>query len=175
MTSFRIATSADLVSLHALVERGYRGDAARTGWTHEADLLGGQRTDIEALGAAIADPAERIVLAEREGALTGCVQVTDKGDATAYLGLLAVDPASQAGGLGRALIAEAERLARCDLGARVMEMTVIAQRAELIAYYERRGYAQTGETRPFPLDDPRFGIPKTRELHFVVMAHALVP
>jgi hypothetical protein len=54
-----------------------------------------------------------------------------------------------------------------------MEMTVIRQREELVAYYERRGYARTGEGRPFPLDDPRFGIPKRRDLSFVVLAKPL--
>ena len=29
-------------------------------------------------------------------------------------------------------------------------MTVIERRPELIAYYERRGYARTGERRPLP-------------------------
>ena len=54
-----------------------------------------------------------------------------------------------------------------------MEMTVIANRGELIAWYERRGYVLTGERRPFPLDDPRFGLPKTRDLAFVVLEKPL--
>jgi len=99
--------------------------------------------------------------------------VAKQGEGLAYLGLLTVDPRRQAGGLGRWLIAAAEAEAIDRFGATRMEMTVIRQRAELIAWYERRGYRLTGETRPFPLDDERFGLPQTRELEFVVLEKAL--
>jgi len=169
----RPATLADIPALHRLVERAYRGDTARKGWTHEADLLGGQRTDVEALSDMIADPMQRILLAIGADGLVGCVQVSQKNADTAYLGLLSVDPDVQAGGLGKALIDAAERTAQAEFSASTIEMTVITQRSELIAYYERRGYALTGETRPFPHDDERFGLPVTRDLSFVVLAKAL--
>ncbi len=171
--SIRTATPADLPRLHDLVESAYRGDSARLGWTHEADLLDGQRTDAAALAAILADPRQRILVAVEQGAITGCVQISDKGDGIAYLGMLSVDPGRQAAGLGKLLIAAAEHDAQALFGARRIEMTVIRQRAELIAYYERRGYARTGEERPFPLDDPRFGLPRTRDLAFVVLARKL--
>lgn len=170
----REAAEADLPALHDLVHRAYRGDSARAGWTHEADLLDGQRTDMAALSAMLADPAQRVLVAEAGGLLAGCVAIADQGG-TAYLGMLTVDPARQAGGLGRALIDAAEKAAVTTFGASVMEMTVIRQRAALIAYYERRGYALTGEERPFPLEDPRFGIPRRRDLAFVVLSKALSP
>lgn len=169
----RTATIADIPALHRLVERAYRGDSARKGWTHEADLLGGQRTDVEALSEMIIDPLQRILLAIGANGLVGCVQVSQKNAGTAYLGLLSVDPEVQAGGLGKALIEAAERAAQIEFSASTIEMTVIAQRGELIAYYERRGYALTGEERPFPHDDQRFGLPVTRDLSFVVLAKAL--
>ena len=173
--TIRPATAADLDALHPLVERAYRGDSARRGWTHEADLLGGQRTDPTSLEGIIADPAQRILLAFDEGALLGCVQISDKGQGLAYLGLLSVDPDLQASGLGKQLMAAAEAEAASVFRARRMEMTVIRQRAELIAYYERRGYALTGEERPFPMDDERFGLPQRRDLAFVVLAKDLAP
>ena len=170
----RTAGVSDVAALHALVERTYRGDSAKRGWTHEADLLGGQRTDTDALTAQLTAPSHRILVAvDDDGALIGSVDIEKRGESVAYLGLLSVDPDRQAGGLGRALIAAGEELARSVFGATLMEMTVIAQRPELIAYYERRGYALTGETRPFPLDDPRFGLPTTRDLYFVVLDKAL--
>jgi predicted N-acetyltransferase YhbS len=169
----RHAVAADIPAVHHLVENAYRGDSARKGWTHEADLLGGQRTDAQALAEMIGDPAQRILMAIEEEVVLGCVQVSQKNAETAYLGLLSVDPDLQAGGLGRALISAAENCARDDFNASSMEMTVIVQRQELIAYYQRRGYTQTGETRPFPLDDERFGLPVTRDLAFVVLAKAL--
>jgi predicted N-acetyltransferase YhbS len=169
----RAATIADVITLHGLVERAYRGDSARKGWTHEADLLGGQRTDVESLSEIITDPNQRILLAFHADVLAGCVQISIKANQIAYLGLLSVDPERQAGGLGRMLIAAAEVAAVSEFGAHAMEMTVIRQRAELIAYYERRGYALTGEERPFPHGDEQFGLPVTSELSFVVLAKPL--
>lgn len=170
---FRPAAPDDVPALWALIESAYRGDSAKAGWTHEADLLGGQRTDEAELRDILADASRIILLAEVDGALTGCVQVADQGQGLAYLGLLTVDPARQAGGLGRLLIDAAEAEAAARFAATRMEMTVIRQRAELIAWYERRGYRLTGETRPFPLDDPRFGLPRTRDLAFVVLEKPL--
>ncbi|MDH7973978.1 GNAT family N-acetyltransferase [Sphingomonas sp. AR_OL41] len=167
------ATRDDLAPLHQLVERAYRGDSARQGWTHEADLLDGQRTDAATLAAMLDDPRQHILVARDGAAIIGCVAVTDQGNGTCYLGLLAVDPARQAGGLGRQLIKAAEESARRDFGARRIEMTVIVQRPALIAWYERRGYRMTGEQRPFPHGDTRFGVPRSDALAFVVLARDL--
>jgi ribosomal protein S18 acetylase RimI-like enzyme len=171
--TFRTATAADVPALHALIERAYRGESATRGWTHEAHLLGGQRTDPEALVAQFSSPDETIILAKKEGNTIGCVALTDKGAGLAYIGLVTVDPELQAAGLGRALLAEGEQLASARFGATRIEMTVIAQRGELIAWYERRGYALTGERRPFPYGNERVGIPRADALEFVVMDKAL--
>jgi ribosomal protein S18 acetylase RimI-like enzyme len=151
MTAYRIAGTADAPAIRALIERGYRGDSARQGWTHEADLLDGDRTSLEEIAAAVAAPDKRVLLAERDGAVIGTVSTTDLGSGRAYMGLLCVDPRLQAAGLGRDLIARIEALAAQDFGARVMELTVVDARAELVAWYERRSYVRTGEIRPFPL------------------------
>ena len=173
---YRRATLDDIPALHALVEAGYRGESAKQGWTHEADLLGGQRTDVAALTEIMTDPDQAILLAEDDGALIGCVLIADEGardgERIAYLGMLTVSPRRQARGLGRRLIDAAEAHARA-LGASLMEMTVIKSRTELIDWYARRGYADAGREEPFPLDNPRFGLPKTRDLVFVVLAKRL--
>lgn len=173
MTEFRLARPGDEAALQPLVHRAYRGDSAREGWTHEADLLDGQRIDAADLESLIADPTHAVIVAEASGAAVGCVQVSDRGQGLAYLGMLTVDPALQRSGLGRALIDEAERVAKGRFGADRMEMTVIVQRAELIDWYVRRGYALTGERRPFPATDPRFGLPKRNDLEFVVLGRTL--
>lgn len=153
--TFRPATPADVPALHRLVESAYRGDSARAGWTHEADLIEGPRTSAEALTAIVEDPDQTMLLACDGERLVGCVQVSRAPGATGYFGMLTVDPGLQAGGLGRRLIAAAEAWAADRFGARRMELTVVSVRAELIAYYERRGYRLTGETRPFPVElDP---------------------
>lgn len=169
----RPATPADVPALHALVERAYRGDAARAGWTHEADLLGGQRTDAAALHDTLGQPRSCILVAEDAGRLVATVRLDDLGHGLVHLGMLAVEPARQAGGLGRAILAAGEAHAAAAFGATRIEMTVIAQRPELIAWYGRRGWHPTGETRPFPHDDRRFGEPRRPDLVFVVLEKPL--
>jgi len=170
---FATAKSSDIDALHKLIECAYRGDSARKGWTHEADLLGGQRTDREALLEIVKDENQVILLALADNILTGCVQLSRVTDTVSYLGLLTVNPEMQAGGIGKQIIAAAEQFVREKWSSGMMEMTVIDKRSDLIAYYERRGYQRTGETRPFPMDDPRFGLPKTKELEFIVLRKAL--
>lgn len=165
----RVATMEDVPTLHALVEAAFRGESARGGWTHEADLLDGQRTDCAALTEVMTDPDRTILMTDDA---TGCVQVSRVAPDRAALGLLAVRPEVQAGGLGRRLVLAAEDHAVRVHGARTMEMTVIAVRDELIAWYARQGYCRTGEIRPFPMDDPRFGLPR-QPLSFVVLERSL--
>jgi ribosomal protein S18 acetylase RimI-like enzyme len=107
--------------------------------------------------------------------LLGCCRIERRGPQRAYFGLFAVSPQQQARGLGRALLAEAERVARTEWASTTMEMTVIAQRPELIAWYQRRGYTVTGEQRPFPYGDERAGLPKRPDLAFVVLEKKLLP
>lgn len=173
----RIATAADVPALHALIESAFRGESAKRGWSHEADLLGGQRTDVAALTEIVGDTKQSLIVCEDDaGAVIACTYVADKGVREGarifYLGMLTVRPDLQAGGLGRALLWAAEEHAR-GFDADVMEITVIKSRQELIDWYIRRGYALTAREEPFPFDDERFGLPKTRNLVFVVMAKAL--
>lgn len=145
----RLAIPTDAAGVQQLVQRAYRGEEARVGWTHEADLLEGERVSLAEIEALIADPRERLLLGHDDGHLIGCVRVGDLGGGLASFGLLAVEPRRQVGGLGSGLITAAETLARAAFGADRIELTVIDTRARLIAYYERRGYAR-GEARPFP-------------------------
>lgn len=169
----RTAVQNDIARLQPFVHAAYRGDSARKGWTHEADLLDGQRIDALALSTMIDAPDHVILLAEQQGELVGCVQVNGKDGDLAYLGMLSVDPERQGGGIGRQLIAAAEAEARTTFGSTRMEMTVIVQRTELIAWYIRCGYQPTGETRPFPATDPRCGLPRRDDLAFAVLARTI--
>jgi ribosomal protein S18 acetylase RimI-like enzyme len=159
-----------------LVESAYRGDVSRVGWTTEADLLDGQRTDAAAVAESISAVSSVLLLTvDDTGQLAACCQVERRDDGVAYFGMFAVRPAAQGSGVGGDLLAEAERYARTEYDATHLEMTVIGQRSELIAWYERRGYRRTGETRPFPYGDERFGIPRRDDLHFVVLVKQLTP
>ncbi|MFD0278831.1 GNAT family N-acetyltransferase [Kitasatospora sp. NPDC127111] len=169
---FRPATEADVPALVELVESAYRGEASRAGWTTEADLLDGQRTDADGVTAAVTHADGVVLLAERDGELLACCQLERRGE-LAYFGMFSVRPGRQGGGVGRTVLAEAERFAAEEWGAVELEMTVIEQRADLIAWYERRGFHRTGVYSPFPYGDERFGIPLRSDLRFEKLAKKL--
>ncbi|MGW7613296.1 GNAT family N-acetyltransferase [Streptomyces sp. NPDC054766] len=171
--TFRDAVDSDVDALVALIDSAYRGDSSRTGWTTEADILAGQRTDAEAVLAVIEAPDSRLLTVERDGTVVACCQLEHRGD-HAYFGMFAVSPALQGGGLGKVIIAEAERTVREVWGATEMHMTVISVREDLIAWYERRGYSRTGQMTPFPYGDERFGIPQRDDLRFELLVKPLV-
>ncbi|WP_415952991.1 GNAT family N-acetyltransferase [Streptomyces sp. KLOTTS4A1] len=169
---YRDATHADVDTLVALIESSYRGDTSRAGWTTEADLLDGQRTDAEGVRGVIDAADSRLVVVQRDGELVACCQLEHRGEA-AYFGMFSVRPGLQGAGLGKAVLAEAERFAREEWGVHGMQMTVIAQREDLIAWYERRGYRRTGEFTDFPYGDERFGVPLRPDLKFELLVKPL--
>ncbi|MGC8626065.1 MAG: GNAT family N-acetyltransferase [Acidimicrobiales bacterium] len=170
---FRFAAATDVGALVELVQSAYRGEQSRRGWTTEADLLDGQRTDPEAVLAALTMQDSLVLVAEDEGQLVGCCHLEAQGEGLSHFGMFCVRPDRQQRGWGKAILAEAERLARENWGATTMTMMVIAQRDDLIAWYERRGFRRTGERRPFPYGDERFGIPRRPDLEFVVLSKPL--
>jgi ribosomal protein S18 acetylase RimI-like enzyme len=174
MPTIRRANRTDAAAVAALVNSAYRGNSSRVGWTTEADLLGGQRTDPDAILELLASATETLLLAEGDGGhLLGSVVLEQRPGDVAYLGMLTVRPDVQAQGLGKALLQWGEEYARNEWGATSIEMTVIRHRKELIAWYERRGYVETGERRPFPAGDPRFGLPRVDDLEFAVLRKEL--
>ena len=172
--AFRFARADDVPAIVGLVESAYRGESSRAGWTTEAHLLDGQRTDAEAIFTVLADPGSVMLLAEADGQLVGCCQVEQRPPDASYFGTFAVRPGAQGQGWGRQILAQAELLARDEWSASTMVLSVLAQRPDLIAWYERRGYRRTGETRPFPYGNERFGVPKRPDLSFAVLAKPLV-
>ena len=170
--TFRDATDADVDELVALIESAYRGDDSRAGRTTEADILEGQRTDPEGVLEVVKSPDSRLMTVERDGRIVACCQLEHQGD-HAYFGMFAVSPLLQGAGLGKVIIAEAERQARATWGVREMQMTVISVRDDLIAWYERRGYRRTGRMTPFPYGDERFGVPQRDDLQFELLVKEL--
>ena len=171
--AFRQAGAADVPAIVALVESAYRGESGRRGWTTESHLLDGQRTDAGDVSALIARPGSRVLMVEREGMLKASCHIERRGTA-GYFGMFAVDPGEQGRGIGKQVLGEAERVARDEWHCRAMSMTVIVQREELIAWYERRGYVRTGEYQPFPYGDERFGVPRRDDLRFEILLKRLV-
>ena len=170
--TFRNATHDDIPALIALVTSAYRGEVSKEGWTTEADILDGQRIDADMLRADLALPRSAILLAEADGRPVACAHVAVE-DGAGYFGMFSVSPEAQGGGIGKAVLAEAERIAREDFGCARMRMTVIDCRDELIAYYERRGYVRTGIKKPFPYGDLRYGQPKRDDLRFEILEKTL--
>ena len=169
------ATAADLPAIVDLVNSAYRGETSRQGWTTEADYLEGQRIDLETLTRDLAETPGAALFMWRDDPdtpLLGTVWLEPAETGVWYLGMLTVRPDLQARRLGRTLLHAAEAVAERK-GARRIRMTVVNIRDTLIAWYGRRGYHPTGETRPFPYGDNRFGDPLRDDLAFTVLEKAL--
>lgn len=168
------ATEADYPAIIDLVNIAFRGTGAGASWNIEAGILEGQRMNDSLLREDLAQNPEAQLLIHREadGSLLGTVWLDRKADGRWYLGLLTVRPAQQKQKLGSKLLTAAEEYAKRG-GAHTMRMTVLSVRYALIEWYERRGYHRTGETKPFPYGDDRFGKPLRDDLEFVVLEKAL--
>ncbi|WP_185283184.1 GNAT family N-acetyltransferase [Hymenobacter sp. NBH84] len=152
------ATPADIPELETLVNQAYRGEASRQGWTTEADLLDGTRIDAVELRQLLATPGATILTArDATGTLVACAYLHAQ-PPRLYLGMLSVQPTLQAKGVGKQLLQAAEQHAR-QHGCHLLKITVISDRTELLAWYERQGYQRTGATEPFPTAT-RFGVPR---------------
>ncbi|MCU1529991.1 MAG: GCN5-related N-acetyltransferase [Frondihabitans sp.] len=170
---FRPAVLSDSDAVVALVTAAYRGDASRAGWTTEADLLDGPRIDAELLAADLANPNGRVILGFDGDHLVSCCNLLRLDETRGYFGMFAVSPIRQGGGIGKEVLAEADRIARDEWQLETLEMTVLEQRPELIAFYERRGFVRTGEFSPFPYGEERFGLPRRDDLRMVVLRKSL--
>lgn len=178
--SYRRAHADDIPAIVELVTAAYRGDDSRQGWTTEADLIDGQRVTADVLRGDIMDgdlvrEDSAVLLADAGDQLVGCAHIAHNGTGTGYFGMFAVRPGGQGSGLGKEILAEAERRAVAEWGVTAMTMTVINLRSELIAFYERRGYRRTGEFKDFPYGDDRFGVPKRDDLRLEVLEKQLNP
>jgi GNAT superfamily N-acetyltransferase len=169
---FRFATGEDAESILAIVEAAYRATGEGAGWTTESHLLAGRRTGIEEVRALISSETGGL-LTFRDGDVVVASCHLDRRAGHAYFGMFAVTPGRQAQGLGKGMLAEAERIARDEWRMTEMRLTVLSVRGDLIAWYERRGFAPTGQTSPFPYGDERFGVPRVDDLRFVELAKLL--
>lgn len=170
------ASPDDVDDVVDLVQSAYRGEPSRQGWTTEADLLEGQRVDASMVRAVIDDPDAVVLTARSAGSLVACCELRHRrGHGDAHLGMFAVRPGLQGAGTGRRMLAEAERSAERRWGVGRMSLSVIEVRHELIAWYQRRGYAPTGEAVAFPYGDERYGRPTRDDLRLVVLSKVLDP
>jgi ribosomal protein S18 acetylase RimI-like enzyme len=169
------AKESDYAEIIDLVNLAFRGTGHSASWNIEAGIIAGQRLTESLLREDLtANPDVHFLIHrdDADGSLLGTVWLEPKQDDVWYLGLLTVRPELQNRQLGRTLLTASEQFAK-ERGARRIRMTVVNLREALIAWYLRRGYALTGETKPYPYDDNRFGIPLRDDLHFVVLEKRL--
>ncbi len=169
--SFRKAAGADAELLDALVNSAYRGESSKQGWTTEADLLDGTRTNKANIENLIAQEGSMILLCIEGTEIIGCAHLELSG-AECQLGMLVVKPGLQSQGIGKQLMQVAEVTARETWGVRMISMSVISVRHELITFYERRGYRRTGRKKPFVADDTH-GFPKSQPIEFEILEKIL--
>ena len=171
----RPATEADHDAVVRLANLAYRGQDELKGWNVESEVLAGDRLTLALLQAdlAAAPDAHLLLFCETpDGPPLGTVWLEPEGGDSWHLGLLSVHPGYQDRKLGRGLLEAAEGFAR-DHGAARITMSVISVRDTLIAWYERRGYAPNGQTKPYPYGDDRWGQPLRDDLAFVELEKAI--
>ena len=150
--TYRYAIQSDTPALFSLINSAYRGDSARGGWTHEADLVDGLRVTIPELETIISTPDQYFLLVFSAKDLVGCVHLIFVADEV-QINMLTIHPEWQNKKIGAGLFGEIERLARQDQKA-FLRLSVIHTRKELISYYERKGFVLTGEKEEFPSQYP---------------------
>lgn len=165
----REATPADAEAITQLVNLAYRPKPDTESWTHEAALVEGDRISLESVKTAVRDSV--VLVAVQESTIVGCVQIEARGP-SAHIGMLAVDPAHQTAGLGKLILQRAEAFSADKLRAQEAVLVVIAARTELIEFYLRRGYRETGERLPYPIE-AGVGVPTEKALSLTVLKKAL--
>ncbi|MDD2774415.1 MAG: GNAT family N-acetyltransferase [Gallionella sp.] len=159
---FRLATVDDVESIARLVNQAYRPDTQTLGWTHEAELVSGKRTNQSQVKEMISKPDSLVLIGLNDSNIEACVHVEKEGD-NSYIGMLSVDPQRQGTGVGKRMLAYAEEYAAHCFESKKFVMVVVSARVELIAFYLRRGYQKTGVVMDYPLSAGA-GIPKQTDL-----------
>lgn len=170
--NIRIATTTDIPAIKDLLNSAYRGEGSRQGWTTEADLIAGEiRTDEGVLQNVMQEPGSVLLkYTNEQQKIIGCVNLQQHGQSI-YLGMFSVSPHLQGLGIGKQLLNASEEYS-VQLHCTSIYMYVVSVRTELIDWYKRHGYTDTGETKPFPED----GITgkHLKPLEFLVLEKSMV-
>lgn len=167
-----IAGEADLVFIKDLLNSSYRGEASKKGWTTEAALIAGDtRADESMLRKTLQQPGSVFLKFTNHDQIDACVNLQKHADKI-YLGMFSVAPHLQGAGIGKQLLKASEEYAD-HLSCQAIYMSVISLRTELIDWYKRHGYADTGERIRFEED----GITgkHLQKLEFMILEKAISP
>lgn len=146
-----LAAATDIAAVRALLNNAYRGEGSKQGWTTEANLIAGDiRTTDKMLGEVIEQAGSVILIYKEDEEIVGCVNLQQHTNRL-YLGMFSVSPPLQGAGIGKKLLEAAEEYA-LHVNCTTIYMSVISVRSELIDWYKRRGYMDTGERKPFTED-----------------------
>ena len=165
--TFRAASRLDADAIAQLVNKAYRPESGASGWTHEADLVAGNRTSASQVAETISKPDSVILLGLNSSEIVACVHIEKDGN-NSYIGMLAVNPTLQGAGAGKQLLAYAENYAASVFGSEKFVIVVVSERTELISFYLRRGYQKTGAIMEYPLSAGA-GTPKHTDLKIEVL------
>lgn len=148
-----IAVKEDAEAIKNLLNAAYRGEASKKGWTTEAHLIEGEtRTDAISVEELIKkDGSVFLKYSDVHEKIIGCVNLQQHSNKM-YLGMFSVSPLLQGSGIGKKILKAAEEYAKF-LRCTHIYMSVISVRTELIAWYKRHGYRETGEKKFFEEDD----------------------
>jgi ribosomal protein S18 acetylase RimI-like enzyme len=88
----------------------------------------------------------------------------------AEVGMLAVSPTLQSGGVGSQLIHAAIARGKLEFNATRAVVTVLNERQDIMGWYKRLGFVETGDTFPFPENSKEVLLVP---MHFVVLKKEL--
>ena len=145
--NIRLASKADVQQLTILINTAYR---TLDGWTTAAGMIQGDRIQEKQLYDLLNLENFQLFVLEIDNKLLGCIGVS-LGQQVAEIESFAVAPAEQNSGYGKQLLDFAESHIFEIFKKKVIQMSVLNVRIELLAYYQRRGYQLTEKIEAYPL------------------------
>lgn len=159
MLNFYKAELSDAAAMSQLVNRAYRGETSRKGWTTEADILDGIRATTKDIAEIINASDQFMLMGELDQKIVACIQCQKQaydGQSVAQFGMIAVEPSKQNRGHGKDLIQAAEAITKREWGVAGFAMLVITRRTDIIDFYQRLGYEPTHTYVDFPVNPEKW-------------------
>ena len=169
---YRIATAKDVPELVSLINKSYRPSGVEAGWTHESELIEGERINSQQLAELLEREGSTVLLGISKAEIVACVNVNEEGGVT-YIAMLTVKPSYQNLGLGKEMLELAEEYAENQYESSAFNLFVISERKELFDFYLRRGYEPTQVSSDYPAN-AGVGNPKISGLKLVLLTKQLV-
>jgi ribosomal protein S18 acetylase RimI-like enzyme len=168
---YRIATASDVSELVSLINKSYRPNSAEAGWTHESELIEGERINPQQLAELLEREGSTVLLGLSRAEIVACVNVNEEAGAS-YIAMLTVKPSYQNLGLGKEMLQLAEEYAENQYDSSEVNLFVISERRELFDFYLRRGYEPTQVSSDYPAN-AGVGNPKISGLKLVLLTKQL--